>query len=66
MVKSLMEEKQGGPEGKQTPGVTGATISPATTGVAVVPLLRALTSEKQGIEPSFVSPRVLYAQATFV
>lgn len=33
---------------------------------AVVPLLRALTSEKQGIEPSFVSPRVLYAQATFV
>lgn len=26
-----MEEKQEGPEGKQTPGVTGATISPPTT-----------------------------------
>lgn len=38
VVKSLMEEKQEGPEGKQTPGVTEATISPPTIG-RVVPLL---------------------------
>jgi len=43
-----MEEKQEGPEGKQTPGVTGATISPLMTGGC--PVARALTSEKQGIE----------------
>lgn len=46
MVKSLMEEKQEGPEGKQTPRVTGATSSPPST--SVCPATKALTSEKQG------------------
>lgn len=41
-----MEEKQEGPEGKQTPGVTGATISPSTIGGC--PVAGALTSEKTG------------------
>lgn len=53
-----MEEKQEGPEGKQTSGVTGATISPSTSGACLV--ARALTSEKQGLELSFVSSRTIY------
>lgn len=41
-----MEEKQEGPEGKQTPGVTGATISPSTIGGC--PVARAFDVQKTG------------------
>lgn len=43
-----MEEKQEGPEGKQTPRVTGATSSGSPLSTSVCPATRALTSEKQG------------------
>lgn len=43
-----MEEKQEGPEGKQTPRVTGATGSGSSPSTSVCPATKALTSEKQG------------------
>lgn len=46
MVKSLMEEKQEGPEGKQTPPGVAGTTTTLLLRPEVAPLLELLTSEE--------------------
>jgi len=58
VVKSLMEEKQEGPEGKQTPGVAGTTNHSLLLRPALIPLLEG------GDSRAASSTRVVTLEAT--